>query len=143
MRKLIPGFFVFIFLLPLIGNAQSFNGRVIDESGKNASNVTVRLKNKAAISNTDMTGNFKINTAKPGDTLIFSAPGMETYEVVVNDKNMKDANFEVVLLNERKKLNEVVVTAYGVARKEKALSYSTSGKVSGVKVEDAKTLGNK
>jgi hypothetical protein len=118
------------------------SGKVLDEKGFAAANVSVAFFNKSNSIITNPDGTFKIMAKKLPDTLVFSAPGYENYKVVVTEKTVKDIKFEVVLLNKRESLDEVVVTSsvYRTVRKE--MGYSTtkigsdelSGKVSGVSV---------
>lgn len=144
MRKVILLLLPVLFFLPVAVNSQLLNGRVLNENGKNAAGVTVQFKNKSNKISTNADGTFKIMATSLPDTLVFSAVGMESYKVVITDKNIKDPNFEVVLLNKRKALDEVVVTSLGVSRQKKELAGSISttpsgyvdldGRVAGVKV---------
>lgn len=126
MRKLLPLLIAAFFTLPFTGSAQILNGRVMNESGERAGGVTVRFQNKANAISTNADGSFKILAAKLPDTLVFSAAGYEPYKVVITEKNIKDPDFEVVLLNTRKELSEVVITAYSTERKKSDMAYSTS-----------------
>ena len=127
------------------GISQILNGRVLNESGANAASVLVQFQNKSNTVITNADGTFKILATKLTDTLVFSAVGMESYKVVITEKNIKDPDFAVVMLNKRKTMNEVVVTSMGASRQPKELAYSTadskllevSGKVPGVKIEEA------
>lgn len=133
MRKAL----LFPFLLLIISSSPCFsqylNGRVMNEAGSAAAKVNVSFKNKANTVSTNPDGSFKILATKLPDTLIFSASGYEPYKVVITEKNMKDKDFEVVLLNKRvpysyapaSEMSEVVVTALGVKRKPKETGYST------------------
>jgi hypothetical protein len=94
-------------------SAQLLSGRVLAESGDRAAAVTVQFQNKSNLVITDNEGRFRIMASKLPDTLTFSAPGYEPYKVVITEKNIKDVNFEVVLPNTRKAMDEVVVTALG------------------------------
>jgi len=126
MRKVLPLCFTAVFLFQIHGKGQLLMGRVLSESGDYASGVTVNFQNKANSISTNRDGSFKIMAAKLPDTLVFSAPGFESYKVIINEKNIKDPHFEVVLLNTRKNMDEVVVTALGVGRSSKELGYSAS-----------------
>jgi len=96
------------------------------ESGDEAAGVSVRFQNKANGISTNADGTFKIVATKLPDTLVFSAAGYEPYKVVITEKNIKDPNFEVVLLNARKEMSEVVVTSgYGMKRSMKTTSSTT------------------
>src|SRR6185436_16394410 len=83
--------------------SQYLNGRVMNEEGSAAAKVNVSFKNKANTVTTNPDGSFKILATKLPDTLIFSATGYEPYKVVITEKNMKDKDFEVVLLNKRER----------------------------------------
>jgi hypothetical protein len=109
MRKCLFFILSLVFLSPLIGFSQMLHGRVLSESGIAASSINVRFKNKVNSISTNPDGTFKIMATKLPDTLVFSAVGYEPYTVVITEKNIKDPNFEVVLLNQRKEMSEVVV----------------------------------
>jgi len=145
MRKILSFIFPVLLLLPGAVFSQLLNGRVLNESGGNAAGVSVKFQNKANAISTNADGTFKIMATKLPDTLVFSAVGMESYKVIITEKNIKDHRFEVVLLNQRKAMDEVVVTAMGASSKRKELTYSTTtvsadrleGKVSGVETESS------
>jgi len=62
------------------------------------------------------------------DTLMFSASGYETYQVVVTEKTLKDPNFEIVLLSTRAKAPsaEVVTSGFSSSERKYDASYSRS-----------------
>jgi hypothetical protein len=124
MRFCIPACFLLLsFTISASVSAQKISGRVLSESGRAASHVTVQFKNKTNAVMTNVDGSFTIIAKKLPDTLIFSAAGYEPYKVVVTEETAKDPDFEIVLLSTRSKapMSEVVVT--GFTSKEK--SYST------------------
>lgn len=88
------------------------SGKVLSERGLMAANISVSFKNKSNSVITNADGTFKIMATHLPDTLVFSAVGFEPYKVVVTEKTVKDPEFEIVLLEERAKLDEVVVTGY-------------------------------
>ena len=106
-------------------SAQIISGRVFGESGKPASHVTVQFRNKssAAITNTD--GKFTITAKRLPDTLVFSAPGYESYRVIVTEETVKDPNFEIVLLSTRTKAPMAEVMVAGRTKREESYSVST------------------
>ncbi|MGQ0738578.1 MAG: carboxypeptidase-like regulatory domain-containing protein [Bacteroidota bacterium] len=125
MRMILPFLFTILLIPSTDVFSQLLHGRVMTESGDDAAGVTVRFQNKSNGISTNADGTFKIMATKLPDTLVFSAPGFEPYKVVITEKNIKDPNFEVVLLNARKEMTEVVVTGYGAAGK-KDMTYSAS-----------------
>jgi len=97
--------FLFFFLLLLLINTHVFSqvlsGKVFAETGASAKKVSVSFLNSSNKIETNADGSFKIMAVKLPDTLVFSSPGYEPYKVVINEKNIKDPNFEVVLLSKR------------------------------------------
>jgi CarboxypepD_reg-like domain/Secretion system C-terminal sorting domain/von Willebrand factor type A domain len=149
MRKRARFILPVFFLLPLCCFSQLLKGRVLAENGEEASGVTIQFRNKFNAISTNADGSFRIMATKLPDTLVFFAPGFEPYKVVITEKNIKDPNFEVVLLNKREELSEVVVTAYGAAKKKDITGAMTtirgeellSGKVAGVDVSSSSSPG--
>src|SRR5690606_36111993 len=70
---------------------------------------------------TNVNGNFTVEVV-PTETLIISSIGFKTVEVAVNNKTTLDIRLNVTDLS----LKEVVVTALGIKREEKALGYATT-----------------
>jgi hypothetical protein len=124
-------------ILSLFTVAQELRGKVIAETGSAASRVTVKFKDKSNAVLTNPDGSFRIIAKKLPDTLYFSGVGFEPYKIVVTQENLKDPNFEVVLLNRREALSEVVVTAS--AKKKRVVS---SVGFSTATVKDAEIYGS-
>lgn len=80
-------------------------------------NIKVEGSSEGAI--TDIDGNFNI-MAPQGSTLSFTYVGYTPQTVKITDKNI----YEIRLASDTKQLNEVVVTALGIKREQKALSYN-------------------
>ena len=118
----------FLCFLFLSGNTfgQLLSGRVMAETGASAKEVSVSFLNSANKVETTADGRFKILATRLPDTLVFSSPGYEPYKVVITEKNIKDPDFEVVLLNKRTAMGEsmsypaseekVIVSAPGLKR---------------------------
>lgn len=109
-------------------------GVVKDATGEPLIGVNVKVKNAPTGAITDLDGQFNLIVNK-GDVLEISYVGYTTQNVtIVNDQTLN-----VLLQEDAQKLNEVVVTALGIKRAEKALSYNVQ-KVDQdelVKVKDA------
>ena len=80
-------------------------------------NVTVQETSNGA--QTDFDGNYTL-TANVGDILNFSYLGMTSVQVTVGASNVID----VQMLEDATQLNEVVVTALGIKKERKTLTYS-------------------
>ena len=151
MRKILPFLLLVCLLLSISGLSQELKGRVLNESGERTSGVSVQFQNKSNAITTRPDGSFKIMATKLPDTLVFSAPGYEPYKVVITEKNIKDPDFEVVLLNTRVSMDEVVVRGFAATKKRDVTgSVATvsreelSGKVAGVTIaadESARSRG--
>ncbi|MFM2388141.1 MAG: hypothetical protein RL660_2898 [Bacteroidota bacterium] len=100
--------------------AQSaIKGRVTNENGDGLSNAIIRAESATAGVTADDQGYFVI-IAKDGEILKISRAGFKTVSVAA-------ANGMVVKLAEDKKsLNEIVVTALQVKKEKKSLGYSTT-----------------
>jgi TonB-linked SusC/RagA family outer membrane protein len=88
--------------------------------------VTIQIKGTQTGSFTNSEGTYKIEVPQNNAVLIFSFVGFETIEVPVNGRTI--VNIEMT--ENVQAIDEVVVTALGITRKEKSLGYSV-GKVSG------------
>jgi len=103
--------------------AQSQNtatGVVLDEFGDPAVGVTVRVaKNLQQGAATNIDGEFSIANVKPGTKLLITSVGYKDTEVVWNGSPL-----EVQLELNAKMMDEVVVTAMGIKREEKTLTYA-------------------
>jgi len=93
-------------------------GVVKDNTGELLVGVSVSIKGTTTGTQTDVNGAFTLN-ANPGDVLVFTYIGYAKQEVTVGS----DANITVTLLADSKQLQEVVVTALGISRESKTLSY--------------------
>ena len=80
-------------------------------------NVTVEGTSNGA--QTDFDGNYTL-TASVGDILNFSYLGMTSIKITVGDSSTIDAQ----LIEDAEQLNEVVVTALGIKKERKTLTYS-------------------
>jgi TonB-linked SusC/RagA family outer membrane protein len=108
------------------------SGSVKDANGAGLAGVSVILKGTTTGTNTNMDGKFSIS-APANATLVFSFIGYTTQEVAVGSQSVID----VVMAEDIQKLGEVVVTALGVERSQKALQSSVT-KVPGVSLTSAR-----
>jgi len=94
-------------------------GKVTDGTGNPLTGVSIEVKGTNKGTSTNATGNYSIEAAK-GDVLIFTSVGYETQSVTVGNEN----TINVQLVEQNKKMNEIVVTALGINRQAKSLTYS-------------------
>ncbi len=126
--------FFLIFFYSAIAFAQTrvISGTVKDESGSPIVGVGIRVKGTNTGVSTDVSGSFKINVPSNG-ILIISTIGYESQQVAITDA----AALSIVLKESNTALNEVVVTALGVKREKRTLTYATQ-EVKGSVLVDAK-----
>jgi len=98
------------------------SGKVTDAStNETLPGVNVAVKGSLTGTSTDGNGNYSISVTK-GNVLMFSSLGYAPMEVTVGNSTTID----VTLQPSATELNEVVVTALGIRRSQKALGYAVS-----------------
>src|SRR5690606_1151085 len=90
------------------------SGRVTDESGNPLPGVNILIKGTTLGTTTDFNGTYALEVSDPDAVLIFSFIGYVTQEVSVNNRTTID----IVLLEDLRSLNEVIVVGYGTQKKE-------------------------
>ncbi|MGF0098879.1 SusC/RagA family TonB-linked outer membrane protein [Prevotella sp. SGI.027] len=103
-----------------VGQPRKIQGTVVDSKGEPLIGVTVRVRNSKEGVVTDIDGNYSLTTKETAPTLEFSYIGYAPQTLVATG-----ARLNVTLSEESSMLNEVVVTAMGIQRKEKSLTYAT------------------
>ena len=98
-----------------LAQTRTINGRVNDEAGVGISNVTISVKGTSQAVFTQSDGTFKINVPARTKALVATAIGYGEKEVDIVDKNY----VEIVLNQQEKELESVVVLAYGSQVKRK------------------------
>lgn len=114
--------FVLLFLCTNVLFAQKKVSGVVKEADTNEPLIgaTVVVKGTTNGVVTDIDGNYTID-AKADDVLQYAYVGLETYEETVGERTV----INVSLASSSIKINEVVVTAMGLERKAKSLTYAT------------------
>ena len=94
-------------------------GTITDENGEPIIGATIKEKGTQNAVISDVDGNFVLNTTE-GAELEITYIGYADQTLKVTGKD----NYSVSMSSGTKELNEVVVTALGIKRAEKALSYN-------------------
>ncbi|MFD2516908.1 SusC/RagA family TonB-linked outer membrane protein [Salinimicrobium flavum] len=105
---------------------KTVTGTVTDSEGLPLPGVNVLIENTNRGVQTDFDGNYSI-LASEGETIVFSYIGFETARMEVT----QNARIDVTLSEDAAELEEVVVTAYGVQKRE-----SITGSISELKAEE-------
>jgi TonB-linked SusC/RagA family outer membrane protein len=124
MRKTLMLVMSMLLLLtgPLLAQDRIVTGKVTDEKGVPIPFVSVVIKGKSSSgTSSDAEGNFKISASK-GDILVLSGVSYATREITMGT----GAAIDVTLTSSKKDLSEVVVTAMGIKRSERAVGYAVS-----------------
>lgn len=100
-------------------NVISVSGTVKDTKGEPLIGVSVLVKGTTNGTVTDLDGKFTLKVSA-GDILEFSYIGYASQSVTVTNAN----SLNITLSEDTQALDEVVVTALGIKREEKALSYN-------------------
>ena len=95
-------------------------GTVKDKNGEPAIGATVLVVGTRNLTTTNIDGTFALKNVPQGATVRVSLIGYNRQDV-----KWKGGSLNVVLEESGKSLNEVVVTAMGIMRKEKSLTYAT------------------
>lgn len=107
-------------------------GRVVDKDGHPLAGATVRKKGTGIGNATDINGRFEMQVPE-GTVLVISYTGYLSEEIPIE----KSIEIEITLLQDEQMLNEVVVTALGIAREKRTLGYSVT-QVSGESLTQAR-----
>jgi len=100
---------------------QPIRGVIVDETGKPLSGASVTVKGSNKGSSTNAEGVFNLTDVKAGDILSVRFVGYLPQNVVVENLNRE---LRIQLAPAEDNIENVVVTALGIKRSERALSYN-------------------
>ena len=125
---------LFVGISLVTAQTQKVTGVVIsEEDGQPVVGASVLVKGTTQGTITDIDGNFNLsNVPSTAKTLQISYIGMHPTEVAIKP------NLRVVLKSDAQTLDEVVVTAMGIKRSEKAIGYSATS-VGGDRITETRT----
>lgn len=150
--------FFFVGVHLVLAQSRTITGMVTDaDDGSSLPGVSVVVKGTSIGTVTDVNGKFSISAPADAEVLVFSFVGMQPKEVTIGTTS----NYNVSLEKSDIEVDEVVVTAMGLARQKKAIGYSAtsvsadelansqainpmaalSGKVAGMDIASSQTPG--
>lgn len=98
------------------------SGTVTDGEGEPLTGAIVRVKGaEGKLASCDIDGRYTLKGVQKNDVLLVTFVGMNPQEVAVGGRTVVN----VVMKEESNTMTEVVVTAMGILRKEKSLTYAT------------------
>ena len=95
-----------------LASQDTISGTISDENGP-LPGATILVKGTTNGTQTDFDGNFSLSGVSTGDTLEFSYIGYESSELIYDE----NANLQIILIEDAKALDEVVVVGYGTQKK--------------------------
>lgn len=101
-------FICFCLSVQIIAQTKSITGVVIDTQNEAITGVSVIEEGTTNGTITDLDGNFSLNLSNSKNNVVFRFMGYKTQSIVVGDKS----HFSIVMQEEDKTLDEVVVTGY-------------------------------
>lgn len=104
------------------GKEHTITGQVLDAKGEPLIGVSILVKGTTDGAITDLDGNYKIVTKSDNPIIVYSYIGYKTQEVPLKGQ----ASINITMLDDTQVIDEVVVTALGIKRSEKALSYNVT-----------------
>jgi len=122
MKTKLNGFLTLLLALMVqlsFAQEKTVTGKVSDASGP-LPGVTVIIKGTKTGTQTDFDGNYSIR-ANTGAVLQFSFIGMKTVEQAVGASN----TINIVMQEDAQSLDEVIVTALGIKREKREVTYQT------------------
>ncbi|AHM63014.1 TonB-dependent receptor plug [Flammeovirgaceae bacterium 311] len=97
------------------------SGRVTDPAGQGIPGVNIIIKGTTTGTVSDGEGDYRISVPDGAAVLVFSSVGFITEEITVGNQNVVN----ISLYQDVESLSEVVVTAFGLEREKKSLTYAT------------------
>lgn len=104
------------------GKERTITGQVLDSKGEPLIGVSILVKGTTDGAITDLDGNYKIITKSNNPVIVYSYIGYKTQEVPLKGQT----SINITLMDDTQVIDEVVVTALGIKRSEKALSYNVT-----------------
>lgn len=103
-----------------VAQSKTITGKITDSTGETLIGVSILVKGTTNGTITDVDGNFTIDAAV-GQTLEISYIGYTTQNITITSSTN---TLNIVLASDVIAIDEVVVTALGIQRSQKALSYN-------------------
>ncbi|HMF71199.1 MAG TPA: carboxypeptidase-like regulatory domain-containing protein, partial [Flavitalea sp.] len=122
MRKVLMLFLVFLVAVNYsFAQTKMITGKITDEQGNPVPYSTVAVKGAKTGTQSKEDGTFTLTVPANTKALVISSVGKTETEISVGSSTV----INVTLKNSSNSLNEVVVTALGVARDKRSLGYAT------------------
>lgn len=115
--------FLLMFMLHGFSQSRTVTGKVTSAAdGTEVPAASVTVKGTSVTTTTGTNGSFSISVPARNSTLVVTSVGFAAKEVGIS---ASDKTVTIELTQDNKQLSEVVVTALGIKREKKALTYAT------------------
>ena len=104
------------------GKERTITGQVVDAKGEPLIGVSILVKGTTDGAITDLDGNYKIVTKSNNPVIVYSYIGYKIQEIPLKGQTA----INITMMDDTQVIDEVVVTALGIKRSEKALSYNVT-----------------
>ncbi len=122
MRKLLLSALLFFAVVAVAQAQQTVKGKITDDNGVPIPGASIVIKGTSVGTTTDEKGSFSFTLPPNSKILLVSAVGYGERQITVS----KTTEFNISLDHARKSMDEVVVVAYGTAKKESITGAVTS-----------------
>src|SRR5690606_5240247 len=135
MKKRLLGFMLAFLVGSTVAYAQQAVSGRVTSGGFPLPGVSILVKGTTTGTSTDADGRFTIRVPDNSSVLVVSFIGYTTQEIEVGSQT----NLSIEMTEDTRQLGEVVVTALGIERESKSLSYATQT-VDGSELMEARDL---
>jgi TonB-dependent SusC/RagA subfamily outer membrane receptor len=122
MRKLLALLTAFLLFAGQLFAQKTITGKVTDEKGNPIPNASVIVKGTSTGTVTKLDGTYNLTVPAKAKALVFSSVNMSPLEVIIGSETVINPMLKPI----ESVMAEVVVTAYGIKRSEKALGYAVT-----------------
>src|SRR5215813_11527287 len=122
MRKLLALLAAFLLFAGGLFAQKTITGKVTDEKGAPIPNASVIVKGTNSGTVTKSDGTYSLSVPEKAKALVFSSVNMSPLEVIIGSETIINPSLKPI----ESVMAEVVVTALGIKRVEKALGYAVS-----------------
>ncbi len=112
-KRILSSIGLFLLCMQVIAQTRTITGKITDENGVGISNASVRAKETSIGTTTDINGSFSLSLPPGAQVLVISSVGYAAQEVSLANRS----TFNLSLQKDDQKMQEVVVVAYGTAKK--------------------------
>lgn len=124
IQKVLKLLFVFcLFAFQSVGAQNTVTGKITDTSGIPLSGASIVVKGTTNGVSSDIDGNYSITVSSNSVTFVVSYVGFITKEVAYKGVT---TTLNISLLEDTGVLDEIVITALGIKKEQKALGYASS-----------------